>query len=192
MKFNVTVEQFIASNVLWNSELNILREIILNVGLKETIKWGMPVYVHNIKNVVGIGAFKSYVGLWFYQGSLLSDPENKLINAQKGKTETMRQWRFIDSREIDQRLVSAYIVESMQHIESGREVKPSENNEFGIPDMLKKQLAKSSELKKVYDQLTTPKQSEYAEYVTNAKLVKTKIIRLDKITSMILADVGFA
>jgi uncharacterized protein YdeI (YjbR/CyaY-like superfamily) len=43
--------------------------------------------------VVGIGSFKSYFGLWFHQGALLSDDENVLINAQEGKTKALRQWR---------------------------------------------------------------------------------------------------
>ena len=37
---------------------------------------------------------RDYVGLWFYQGALLSDPQQVLINAQTGRTKASRQWRY--------------------------------------------------------------------------------------------------
>jgi uncharacterized protein YdeI (YjbR/CyaY-like superfamily) len=39
------------------------------------LKWGIPTYTVNGKNLVGIGAFKTYVGLWFFNGSFLKDEE---------------------------------------------------------------------------------------------------------------------
>ena len=55
--------------------LIVLREIIRSTELIETLKWGGPVYTLGGKNVVGIGSFKSYVGLWFFQGAFLKDEE---------------------------------------------------------------------------------------------------------------------
>jgi uncharacterized protein YdeI (YjbR/CyaY-like superfamily) len=50
-----------------------LRSIIQKSELVETVKWGVPVYTINDKNVVGSSVFKSYDGLWFFQGSYLKD-----------------------------------------------------------------------------------------------------------------------
>ena len=61
----------------------------METELLETIKWGVPVYTLNDKNVLGMGAFKSYVGIWFFQGAFLDDPQKKLINAQEGKTKAL-------------------------------------------------------------------------------------------------------
>jgi len=69
--------------------------------MTETIKWSAPVYTFEGKNLVGLGAFKSYVGLWFFQGSLLNDKKKKLINAQEGKIKALRQWRFNSVKEIE-------------------------------------------------------------------------------------------
>ncbi len=69
--------------------------------MKETIKWGAPVYTLDYKNIVGLGAFKSYVGLWFFQGALLNDEKKKLINAQEDKTKALRQWRFNSVKKIE-------------------------------------------------------------------------------------------
>lgn len=69
----------------WKESLMRFREILVATELTETIKWGVPVYTLNGKHVAGIGAFKSYVGIWFFQGAFLKDPHKKLVNAQKGK-----------------------------------------------------------------------------------------------------------
>ncbi|NJO87983.1 MAG: DUF1801 domain-containing protein, partial [Chloroflexia bacterium] len=94
MKYSKSIEEYIENNPQWGKELTQLISIVRETGLEETIKWGAPTYTFNGKNIVGLGAFKSYVGLWFHQGALLADPEKKLINAQEGTTKALRQWRF--------------------------------------------------------------------------------------------------
>ena len=100
-----TVESFIEKHSNWNTELNTLREILQKTDLEESIKWGSPVYSFETKNVVGLGAFKSYVGIWLFQGVFLSDQKGVLENAQEGKTKALRQWRFHNVNEIDSNLV---------------------------------------------------------------------------------------
>ena len=73
-----TVDQYIIELEKWQDEVQLLREIILATGLTETIKWGTPTFMLEGKNVVSIAAFKSYVGVWFFQGGLLQD-EAKLL-----------------------------------------------------------------------------------------------------------------
>ena len=67
---------------------------MLSSEMEETVKWGMPVYMVDGEIVTGLGSFKSYAGIWFYQGALLKDKHKKLINAQENKTNAMRQMRF--------------------------------------------------------------------------------------------------
>ena len=69
----------------WKNILTILREIVLNTELQETIKWGMPTYTLGGKNVIGIGACNSYSGIWFFNGVFLKDKQKKIINAQEGE-----------------------------------------------------------------------------------------------------------
>lgn len=108
------VDEFIQKKSGWGEELNQLRAILLSTELKETIKWGMPTYTLNGINVVGMGAFKSYFGLWFFNGVLLEDQGNQLINAQEGKTKSLRQWRFQSKDEINPSLISEYLAEAIQ------------------------------------------------------------------------------
>ena len=82
MIYNQKKEEFISKKSEWVKSLQLLRSIMLTTEMEETIKWGVPTYTINGKNIVGISAFKSYVGIWFHQGVFLKDPYNQLINAQ--------------------------------------------------------------------------------------------------------------
>ena len=100
MKRYKSVDAYIESAEYWQEELRELRKILRSTELEETTKWGGPCYTFDRKNVVGLGAFRSYVGLWFFQGVLLKDERQVLINAQSGRTKAQRQWRFTASADI--------------------------------------------------------------------------------------------
>lgn len=123
MKYYKTVDEYILNTENGKEILIILREILKGTELKETIKWGSPVYTVNGKNVVGIGAFKSYAGIWFFQGALLKNEEGVLVNAQEGTTKALRQWRFSDVNEIDEKLVLKYVNEAIENQKKGKEIK---------------------------------------------------------------------
>jgi len=56
-----TANEYILNAPNGKETLMVLREILNSTQLQETVKWGIPVYTINDKNVVGIAAFKSYV-----------------------------------------------------------------------------------------------------------------------------------
>ena len=108
-----TVDDYLASAKHFPDELRELRKILQSTGLAETVKWGAPVYTNaEGKNVVGIGGFKSYFGLWFFEGAALTDKEKVLINAQPGKTKMLRQWRMTSADEIKPAVIRRYVKEA--------------------------------------------------------------------------------
>ena len=113
MKKPRTVDDFIESQEQWKEPLIRLRSILLSTELEETVKWNFPVYTLKGHNVAGLGAFQSYVGIWFFQGALLKDKHQRLVNAQEGKTQAMRQLRFYSAEEIDEQLVKEYLAEAI-------------------------------------------------------------------------------
>lgn len=185
MKRNKTVDEFIDSNEMWNKELVLLRKILQSTGMEETIKWGFPVYTFEGKNIVGLGSFKSYVGLWFYQGVFLKDKHKKLQNAQEGKTKAMRQWRFSNAKEIDKKLVLEYLAEAIENQKQGKEVKVERNKPINIPSKLEAAFKEDKILKKQFDALSLGKRRDFAEYIDAAKREATKDKRLLKIIPMI-------
>jgi len=192
MKSHKTVEGFIQSQSKWKPEIIFLRKLLLTTELEETIKWGNPVYTINNKNIIGLGAFKTYVGLWFFQGALLKDLENVLINAQDGKTIAMRQWRFISLNTIDKEkeTIYGYVLEAIHNHKQGKEIKPIKNKPVIIPTELITFFNKNKEFKKAFEKFSISKKREFTEYIITAKQDKTKANRIQKIIPMILNGIG--
>ncbi|MEX0967052.1 MAG: YdeI/OmpD-associated family protein [Bacteroidia bacterium] len=187
-----TIDGYIAKNKTWEEALIFLRSILQETELQETVKWGMPVYVINNKNVLGIGAFKSYVGLWFYQGVFLKDRQNKLVNAQEGVTKAMRQWRFnsFDDLRADADLVREYVEEAIANQLAGKELKPEKKKPLEMPAGFKQALAKDAELKDAFSRFTPARQNEFIEYLLQAKREETRKKRQEKIIPLIKQNIG--
>lgn len=108
------VETYFSQQTLWVQEQQSLRAILNDFPFSEDIKWRFPTYIYGGKNLVAIAAFKSYFGLWFFEGATLTDSAGVLINAQPGKTKMMRQWRMMGTQEIDEDLIRIYLTEVIQ------------------------------------------------------------------------------
>jgi Uncharacterized protein conserved in bacteria len=173
----------------WEEELAILHTILQRTALKQTTKWGMPVYTFEGRNVVGVVGFKTHFTLWFYNGAFLSDPQGVLVNAQEGKTKSMRQWRFTSREQIDESLILAYIEEAIANEKAGKQLKSQPKGKLAVPPILADALTEAT-LKERFEQLTPYKQNEYIEYISEAKQEATKLKRLDKIKPLILQGIG--
>ncbi len=190
MKNVKTVDEFILKSKYGKEILILLRELISKTGLEETIKWGAPVYTLDGKNIVGISSFKAYSGLWFFQGALLKDKENVLVNAQEDKTKALRQWRFASIDEVDENLVLEYLNEAIQNQKKNKEIKPERNKALVIPEELEELFTENPLLKKRYNEFSPGKQREFAEYITDAKREDTRINRINKIIPLIRDGIG--
>lgn len=139
--------------------VNQLRELALNTGLEETFKWNFPTYTMNAKNIVAICKFKSHFGLWFFNGVFLSDKENRLENAQEGKTKAMRHWKFNEETSIDHVLVDAYISEAIANQKKGLKLKFNKQTKTlgPIPNLLKHTLNTHDNLKTAFQGLSESK-----------------------------------
>ncbi len=188
---NPKVTDYIASQTKWQTELKMIRSVLLELHLEEVIKWGIPAYIYKKKNILGLSAFKNYCGIWFHHGVFLKDEANILINAQKDKTIGMRQMRFESFKEINTDQIRQYVLEAMANSEEGKEIKPKRNKSpVVIPVELKDAFSKNEKLKYAFNELSLSKQREYCNYILEAKREATKQSRLEKIVPMILNKVG--
>lgn len=186
-----SVEEYIEKNEKYGEALSILRKIITSTELEETIKWSIPTYTINNKNVLGIGAFKNHLGLWFFQGVFLKDEEQVLRNAQDGKTKAMRQMIFNSVEEIDKDIVLKYVLDAIENQKLGKEIKPDRKKKgVDIPNELSDRLNADNELKSSFDSLAPYKQKEYCEHISSAKREATKLSRIEKILPMIKQGIG--
>ena len=190
MKKFASVDEYFDSLEQWQAEASKLRQVLLSVGIEETLKWSMPVYVANGKNVCGISSMKNYFGIWFYQGVLLEDNDKVLINAQEGKTQAMRQWRMTSIKDIKSRSIKKYVLEAVALAEQGKEIKPARNKPINVPPVLQKALSSNKTLSKAFEALSKSCKREYTDYIAEAKKAETKLRRIDKIVPMIIEAKG--
>lgn len=190
MRKSRTVDEYLGNTPYWRDELVALRRILESTPLTEEVKWGGPCYTWQGKNVVGLGAFKSYFGLWFYQGALLEDATNVLINAQEGKTKAQRQWRMQSASDIKPAIIKRYIREAIGLVDAGKEIRADRSQPVAVPDALKEALRRDEKASTAFRTLTKGRQREYADYIASARRADTVERRIDKILPMITAGAG--
>jgi uncharacterized protein YdeI (YjbR/CyaY-like superfamily) len=177
----------------WHKELEKLRVIILDCGLTEELKWGVPCYTFQESNIVLIHVFKEYCALLFFKGALLNDTNGILIQQTKN-VQAARQIRFTHVREIVKMepVLKAYVYEAIEVEKAGLKVNLKKTAEFAIPDEFQNKLsAKGGQaLKKAFDSLTPGRQRAYILYFSAPKQSKTRESRVEKSIRQILNGKG--
>lgn len=175
----------------WTESLIEIHHLLLSLGFSSAFKWGRPVYQLENKNLIGVSKHQSFLTLMFFQGALLKDEHNRLVNAQEGKTKAMRQWRFYNPSEIDISQLSSYFLEVKDLASAGLEILPEKTHgQLMIPELLQKAIDEDDELQSAFSSMTMFKQKEFAEYISDAKRVSTQLRRLEKILPMIKRQEG--
>ena len=188
---NPKVDKYINRVDKWKEEVTKLREIILDCGLTEDLKWGVPCYAYEASNIVLIHDFKEYCAILFFKGALLSDTKGILIQQTKN-VQAARQVRFTNLKEIGklEHVIKAYIYEAIEIEKSGQKVPLKKTAEFEMPEELEKKLNKNAALKKAFNALTPGRQRGYILFFAAAKQPKTRESRIEKYTKQILSGKG--
>lgn len=173
----------------WRTELEMLRQVVLETGLTEEIKWGVPVYTHQGKNIVNVAALKASANLGFYKGVLLTDSHNLL--EQQGNLQSDRIIRFTDKAKVSElkEVLQAYIREAIVLEESGQKVVFKKNPE-PMPDELLQAFEEDPGLKKAFEALTPGRQRGYIIHFSQPKQSQTRISRIEKCKQRIFDGLG--
>ena len=174
----------------WRDELILLREIVNECGLTEEVKWGVPCYTINSKNVLLVSAFKDCCAISFFKGALIKDLKSILVKPGPN-SQASRMIRFINLEEITaskgdlKDLINAAIdVER-----TGLKVEYKKNPE-PLPEELQKRLDHDPIFKSAFEALTTGRQRGYIIHFSQPKQSKTREDRIDKCTGKILNGEG--
>src|SRR5690348_2912494 len=190
-KRDTKVDSYVSSAEKWQTEIKKLRTIILDCGLTEEFKWGVPCYTSNKSNIVLIHVFKEYCALLFFKGALLKDAKSVLIQ-QTANVQAARQIRFTNVRQIIKMkpVLNAYIRESVEVEKAGLEVSYKKTSEFNIPKEFQNKLDESTALRTAFDALTPGRQRGYLLYFAAAKQSKTREARIKQCMPRILRGTG--
>ena len=111
------------STKLWAVGQSTLRQICLDAGLVETVKWGHPCYMWQNRNIVIMGAFRNYFHLTFMNAALLRDSKNVLEKSGPNTRHT-EMLRFLNNEQATtmRPIITAYLHESVGYARAG--IKP--------------------------------------------------------------------
>lgn len=173
----------------WREEIETLRQIVLETGLNEEIKWGVPVYTHNGKNVLSVAALKGFATIGFFKGVLLTD-SHKILQ-QQGSLQSDRIVRFTKTSDIKKMedVLKSYIKEAVEIEESGKKVEFKKNPE-PIPDELLQAFEDDPTFEKAFCALTSGRQRGYIIHFSQPKQPQTRIGRIEKYKEQIFNGVG--
>jgi uncharacterized protein YdeI (YjbR/CyaY-like superfamily) len=173
----------------WVEELMVLRQLVLETGLKEEIKWGVPVYTHNGKNIVTVNALKESANIGFYKGVLLADPHN--ILQQQGNIQSGRIVKFTNTSEIlkNEDVLKSYIREAIELEEKGIKVEFKKESE-PVPEELEQAFEDDPLFKKAFYALTPGRQRGYCIYFAQSSRPATRQSRIEKCKNQIFNGIG--
>jgi uncharacterized protein YdeI (YjbR/CyaY-like superfamily) len=190
-RMNPKVDIYLSKAEKWQKEFGRLRMIILDCGLTEELKWGVPCYTFQKSNIVLMHGFKEYCALLFFKGVLLNDTNGILIQ-QTENVQSARQVRFTNVREIVEMepILKAYIFEAIEVEKAGLKVNFKKITELNIPEEFQNKLDEIPALKTAFKALTAGRQRAYVLYFSAPKQSKTRKSRVEKCVQQILNGKG--
>lgn len=188
---NKTVEEYIRNSNKWNVEMEILQSYLLDCGLNEGLKWGVPCYMYHKSNVVLIGSFKEFLSLSFFKGALLQDSEN-ILHKPGENSQAVRMLKFTHSSEIIslEKIIKAYIYEAIELEKAGLTVVLNKSTDLTFPDELLTKFDQDNTFKEAFFALTPGRQRGYNLYFSDSKQSKTRDVRIEKYRDRILKGIG--
>jgi uncharacterized protein YdeI (YjbR/CyaY-like superfamily) len=190
-RMNPKVDGYVRKNKKWQEELQALRRVILDCRLTEEVKWRVPCYTSENRNIVFLGAFKESCALSFVKGALLKDVRG-ILKKPGENTQSTRVIRFTDVYQIVELepVLKAYIDEAIKVEKAGLKVKLKKITERKIPEELQTKLDEIPSLKTAFHALTPGRQRAYLLYFSAAKQSKTRESRVEKCIPRILNGKG--
>ncbi|MCE7053493.1 YdeI/OmpD-associated family protein [Algoriphagus sp. AGSA1] len=173
----------------WREELELLRQLVLETGLTEELKWGVPVYTHKGKNILTVAALKGSANMGFFKGALLTD-KHKILQ-QQGNLQSDRIVRFTDTSDIHRlkTILQEYVLEAVQIEVSGKKVVSKKNPE-PIPEELQQAFEDDPAFQQAFYALTPGKQRGYIINFSQPKQAQTRIGRIEKYKEQIFSGSG--
>lgn len=174
----------------WRIELETIRQYALESGLTEDVKWGVPVYTLNGKNVLIVSALKEYCALGFFKGALLRDEAGVLVK-QGENTQSTRTLKFTRLSDITEKhdIIASYIREAIQIEQSGLKVEIVKNPEPLVEELAQK-LEQDPTFRQAFYALTPGKQRAYNLHFSEPRKKETREKRIEDKVKDILNGIG--
>lgn len=174
----------------WVFALKTLRAIVLDFGLVEETKWGVPCYTFRAENILIISAFRDYCAISFFKGALLNDIK-KILEKPGPHSQAVRLIKFTDTTKIEaiETDIRAYIYEAIEVEKLGLKIHFKKYPD-AIPEELEVKFEEDSIFRTAFEALTPGRQRGYVIYFSAPKQSKTRQSRIEKSIEKILNGKG--
>jgi uncharacterized protein YdeI (YjbR/CyaY-like superfamily) len=175
----------------WEGEIAEMRRVLAGFAMTEECKWGKPTYTLDGKNIVILQGFKDYFALGFFQGALLKDPKNVLV--QLGQVQAGRVMKFTSVTDIKTRAatIKAYVREAIAVEKAGLRVEKKKTSDYPVPAELTERFRKDPRFQRAFEALTPGRQRSYLYHFAAAKQPATRAARIEKAMPAIFEGRGF-
>ncbi len=99
MAKNPKVDQSFSNSQRWWQEADKVREVLLECGLTEELKWGKTCYAYDGKNICIIQRMKDFLALLFFKGTLLKNLDDVLVR-QRPNSRAGYRMRFTSVQDV--------------------------------------------------------------------------------------------
>jgi uncharacterized protein YdeI (YjbR/CyaY-like superfamily) len=174
----------------WPHELLALRQLVLECGLTEELKWGSPCYTYAGRNELMIAAFNQHATLSFFHGVLLNDPMG-LLQKPGENSQAGRVIRFTSVEQVYQHsaAIKDLIAQVKEHARLG--TKPVfEKQPTVLPEELIEAFEQDPAFHAAFEALTPGRQRGYLLHFSQPKQSKTRSARIEKCMPRILEGKG--
>ena len=175
---------------LWSNIIIALRDIVLSFNLQEEIKWGVPTYTWNGKNILNLSAFKSHAALAFFKGALIQDSKDILVKPGE-RSQASRYLKFTALEEVSIHLntIKDYIAQAIEIEQKGLKINFNVVEE-AMPIELAEALKADSFFESAFFALTPGRQRGYKIFIAQAKQKGTRQKRVEACKPKIMQGVG--
>lgn len=144
--------------------------------VEETIKWGMPHFMHGGRLFAGMAAFKAHCTFGFWHGRQAAD-QGKDDEAMGQFGRIARLADLPGKRELT-RIVREAVALADSGVKAPRAPKHAARPLLDVPDDLRKALARNAPARRAFDGFSPSHQREYVEWLVEAKRDETRARRL--------------
>ncbi len=188
------INTFIAEQDEWKRRILVrLRQLIhqADPNIEETWRWDKPHFDHN-GIMVGMGAFKEFVSVWFHKGGLIKDPKKLFEPQAKGDEKGMRAYKIREGEGINEAAFSDLVKKAIALNAKGTKVTDARGprKALVVPEELESVLRKDPTAWANWEAFTYGHKKEYAEWVADAKREETRKRRIAQALEMIREGKG--
>jgi uncharacterized protein YdeI (YjbR/CyaY-like superfamily) len=173
----------------WHPLLLALRRIVLECGLTEACKWGVPCYTYEGKNIALISALKDNCFISFFKGALLQD-EHRILSFAGENSQVDKMIRFTRLEDVlnMEEWIKNYLFEAIEVEKAGLKTPKSPMPE--LPEELLQKFAEVPALKMAFEALPPGKQKGWILHFSAPKQAQTREGRIINSLQKILNGEG--